>query len=243
MSNKFPDQNQPSHESLYGGKHKGDTWTLSENFDKNPRGAAIQFIRNKFSGPISVLDIGCGKGVNTMWVAKDDVQSNWVGVDAVAPDKIGIQIPVENKNVAFVQGDFLHDDSLSAKNLELQQQFEIVVDQGAAFVEIDDEVVMSKYLAKIARYLKTGGYFIALTVEGKHGTTIWPDGRKRVFHDLSDFEKVPFSEYFEVEKVTGNFGYSYLPEDAALPHVKNPMGAKTGDERQVVMVHIFFKKK
>lgn len=243
MTEQGTGNNGRSHETLYSGSHKGDTWTLSENFDMNPRGAAIQFVREKFSGPVGVLDIGCGKGVNTMWVAKQDNQSRWVGVDAVAAETIGIQLPEQSENTTFVQGDFLHDNTLDEQNPALKQKFEIAIDQGAAFVEIDDENEMRDYLRKISDHLIDGGYFIALTVEGKSETTIWPDGRKRVFHELADFEKPPFSEFFDVEKVESNFGYSYLPEDPELPHVKNPMGAKTRDERQVMMVHIFFKKK
>jgi len=228
-----------SHKSLYEGVGKGDTWTKKDG----PREAAIVYIREKFSGPVKILDIGCGKGLNTKWIAEKDLQSQWVGIDAVSAETIGIDLPKNATNLTFIKGDFLHDNELERVTPILQQPFEIIVDQGAAFVEIDEIDEMRNYLSKIHKHLADNGFFIALTCQGKPGTIKFPDGRKRVFHNLEDFEKPPFSEFFEVDHVESNFGESILPEEPYWPHVKNPMGTKQGDERQLTIAHVFFKKK
>ncbi len=66
---------------LYKDFGKGDTWSDSGNIDGNPRRKIIEHMRESFSGPISILDIGTGKASNTKWIAEIDDESNWVGID------------------------------------------------------------------------------------------------------------------------------------------------------------------
>lgn len=116
--------------SLYKGIGRGDTWTLPENFAENPRAAIVAHTREKFPGPVSVLDIGCGKGINTKWIAEVDRNSHWTGVDVVSQEELGLKIQKEDGDrFHFVQGNML-DESFRGQLAGSVGKFEMIVDQG-----------------------------------------------------------------------------------------------------------------
>jgi len=61
---------------------------------------------------------------------------------------------------------------------------------------------------------------------------------------LEDILKEPFSKYFVVEGDISEYQnrYSYLPE-ILNSEIKNPIGAKPGDERQITIFQVAFRKK
>src|SRR3989344_6574602 len=142
------------HESLYKGAHRGDTWTLSENLNENPRMRAVQMVRSQFDGPISVLDIGCGKALNSKWIADHGDGSTWTGVDVLAKEKIGLEIE-ENQTHKFFEGNI--DDPEFRKSNGLDgEKFDLIVDQGAVFVASDDSEI-EQYLKLAHSLLKEKG--------------------------------------------------------------------------------------
>ena len=225
------------YENLYSGVGKGDTWSLPENFKENPRARAVLSARQKFDHSVDVLDIGCGKGGNSKWIAEADKNSNWIGVDLAShPDAI------DSDNKKFISGDFLNND-FRQEHQEIANLKDIVIDQGAILVEIEDLNKLDEYLELIHRTLKEDGIFVALFMKGSHQVVMFPDGRKRITWEVEDLQKEPFSKYFTIENICQPFenGYSYIPEHPNSDF-KNPLGAKVGDEMQVTMFQIIFKK-
>jgi SAM-dependent methyltransferase len=236
--------NHKDHEKLYEGAHKGDTWTLPEDFDQNPRGRAVEMVRSQFEGPVSVLDIGCGKAINTKWVADQGDGSTWMGIDVVSKEKIGLAVE-NDKTHTFLEGDFTNPEFRQENGLE-GEKFDIITDQGATFVELDDTEVEA-YLKLAHSLLKENGVFLVLTLLDKPQTVIFADGRKRVIRSIEDFQREPFSKYFEIEEeVKKNpftyAGHTYLPE-GIYEGIKNPLPAKVGDELQLHVASIPMWKK
>lgn len=226
------------YENLYSGIGKGDTWTLPENFKENPRARAVLSARQKFNHSVNALDIGCGKGGNSKWIAESDINSNWVGVDIAShPGSI------DSDNKKFLNGDFLNTE-FRREHPEIAELKDIVIDQGAILVEIESLDKLDEYLELINSTLKEDGIFVALFMKGSHQVVMFPDGRKRVTWEVEDLNKEPFSKYFTIENIGQPFenGYSYLPEHPNSDF-KNPLGAKVGDEMQVTMFQIMFRKK
>ena len=201
-------------------------------------------MRESFSGPISILDIGTGKASNTKWIAEIDDESNWVGIDLLKHKDL--KIPKGNTHFSFFEGDFLNKD-FRKNNPNLQEQRDLIVDQGAILTELE-KGELSDYLKLIYDRLKDGGKFITLLMKGESNKVIFfPDGRKRVLHNPEDLTKSPFSDYFEVDKESIKnpmlFGYTYQPESDNKPEIKNPIGAKIGDKLQVTLFHTILNKK
>jgi SAM-dependent methyltransferase len=233
-----------TYESLYSGAGKGTTWAFPEGFHENPRAAAVLDVRKKFDHAVSVLDIGCGKGVNTGWIARSGDGSTWFGVDVVNKEKIGLALPPDDEHFVFAEGNFL-DENFLKSHPDFAEPKDIIVDQGAILLELEDEKQLREYLGTLYASLKDDGIFLALFMQGKHGTIHFPDGRKRVLWEPKDLAQPPFSDYFTVENLKEPFihGYSMIPEDPSRPDIKNPLGAKTGDAMQITVFQIQFRKK
>ncbi len=235
-----------SYEDLYKGAHRGDTWTLPENSNLNPRLRAVEMVRSKFEGPVRILDIGCGKAINTKWIADNNDGSSWVGIDVISKEKMGLRVE-NDKNHRFIEGNIFSKDFRKTNNLE-KEKFDIIVDQGTAFLEIDNPTDLDNYLKMTYNLLNNNGILIILSPIGKPQVVIFPDGRKRVFRSPEDFQKEPFNKYFGIEKdVQNNIftygGYSYLPDFDSKESSKNPMSTKVGDELQLQIAQIPLRKK
>lgn len=226
---------------LYRGIGKGDTWTLPKNLEENPRESLVVEVRKKFAGPVNVLDIGCGKGLNTKWIAEIDSNSHWTGSDVVSANELGLEIPKDDDRFYFYEGNIL-DKDFRNKYFSQGNKFEIIVDQGSILAELEDEDVRAEYLNFVANHLTHDGRYVVLVMEGNGGIVVFPDGRHRHTYSAEDFTVSPFKELFDVEE-SNLFSYSYLPESADWPEVKNPLGAKVGDERQLTAAQFVLKKK
>lgn len=218
---------------LYSGQGKGDTWTLPTNTNLNPRAQAVEAAAMMLNGPISVLDIGCGKGINTLGTLNKG--GNWTGVDVESAEKISLNIS-QNSNVRFVQGNFCSE--AFRKNLG---EFDLIVDQGAALVEVDSREKLKNYLKSIHTMLKPGGRFVALFFHqfaNEEGASVnFPDGRKRGLWTPSEVAEV-CGEYFQIESgLEYEHAYSYLPGKS------NPIGAMIGDSRQITLFQLIMVKK
>lgn len=111
-------------------------------------------------------------------------------------------------------------------------------------MELDDPKKLDDYLRLVHHCLKKDGIFVALFMKGAHRVIYFPDGRKRVLWEPDDMVRSPFSDYFTIENENIlDHGYSYMPEDPRRPDIKNPLGAKTGDELQITIFQMLFKKR
>lgn len=227
--------------NLYNGGGRGDTWTLPADLEKNPRASLVAHIRERFTGSVAVLDIGCGTGVNTKWIAEQDKASSWTGIDIVSPLVLGIKIPENNLRFNFTQGNVL-DKNFRQSILDSDKKFEMIVDQGAALAEITDDALRAEYLKFVSDKLVVGGRFITLLMEGDGKHIIFPDGRVRQTYRDKDFRSPVVQDLFDIEESSIG-SYSYMPEDEKHPEIKNPIGAKVGDKEQLTAVAFVLRKK
>jgi SAM-dependent methyltransferase len=232
------------YDKLYKGSGLGDTWSKPINVEGNPRRDIVKHARDSFLGPISVFDIGTGNGSNTKWIAETGDGSKWVGIDFVKHKDL--KIPETNVSLSFYEGDFLNKDFRS-NNPKLQERVDLIVDQAAILIELEKNELVD-YLQLIYDRLNNGGKFVILLMKGESDKIIHLlDGRKRVLHEPEDLTKIPFSDYFEVDKESLEnpmlFGYGYPPESDANPEIKNPIGAKEGDEFQIFLFQTILNKK
>jgi SAM-dependent methyltransferase len=217
---------------LYDGQGKGDTWTLPTDSSLNPRLQVVEEAASRFDGSINVLDIGCGKGGNTLGTLS--CGGSWTGVDMESKEKIGLSLPTANAK--FFQGDFLSEDF--RKDLGT---FDLIVDQGALIIGMDSAEEFKKYVEVIFSMLKPGGRFVGLFLnqfDCENGSTVYLlDGRKRGL--LFPSQVVELCEsYFEVESgLQYEHAYSYLPGE------NNPLGAKVGDSHQITTFQLIMRKK
>lgn len=217
---------------LYDGQGKGDTWTLPTNSSLNPRLQVVEEAASRFEGPINVLDVGCGKGGNTLGTLGRG--GNWAGVDMESAQKIGLSLPTANAK--FFQGDFLSEDFRSELGT-----YDLIIDQGALIIGMDSAEEFKKYVEVIFSMLKPGGRFVGLFLnqfEGESGSTVYLlDGRKRGLLLPSQVVELCKS-FFEVESgLQYEHAYSYLPGE------NNPLGAQVGDSRQITTFQLIMKKK
>lgn len=229
------EENKKIYEALYAGGPQGDSWTLAEDITQNPRKRAVLDVWEKFNGPVSILDIGCGKGLNTKWITSTSAGSSWVGVDIVSKEKIGIDI--SDSKQKFFEGDIRNEEFRKGTGIEYSK-FEIIVDQGATFVELDSSAELESYLKLVHSLLSENGVFIALTIIGEPETIIFADGRKRVIRAKEDFINEPVCKYFEIDNSTqidsiAHNKYSYPVE----------LKSASGENIRLQIAQILLKKK
>ena len=81
-----------TYQSLYGVR-VGRYWTLPKNFE-NPRHEGLR-CEGAVCRPVRV-GLGCGRGVNTQWIAESGDGSHWTGVDAMKPKKWDCRFLTQN---------------------------------------------------------------------------------------------------------------------------------------------------
>lgn len=167
------------YKDAYSGK-TANSWTGNPD-----RQAIVQIWANaitwKFKLPVKCLDIGCGQGLHTAWIGdKGSATSSWTGVDIVDAETMKLKIPPFGR---FAVADLRAD---GWTHPYLKKKYTLIVDQGAVFVSLDDDIERDAFLANVAAHLEASGIFIGLVVHGKWGRWVFPDGRVRFKMTESD---------------------------------------------------------
>ena len=153
----------------------------------------FNFINNELDG--KALEIGCGIGKTTSWLAK---RYNKLRIIAIDYDKEQIKIARKNKiaNAVFEQGD---GTKLKFKN----SAFDYVIETGV-FHHIKD---YKKAIKETSRVLKKNGYFYLIDIS-QYFFMLWPI--KLFFPPEALLTKKDFIEQleingFKIEKSKGRF--------------------------------------
>ena len=141
--------------------------------------------------PKNLLDIGCGRGLNTLWLASPTCR--WYGTDIVSAETLKLEL---SEYSTFQQGDLRNPHWVATSPL-MRQTYETVVDQGSVLVSLDDITERQSYIELLNQLVEPGGLLILLVVYGTGPAMTFPDGRIRALStpeslsaELSEFEQV-----------------------------------------------------
>lgn len=100
----------------------------------------------------SALDLGCGTGDNSIWLAKHGFQVTGCDLSDIALDQAQAKAVAANVACAFFRGDILRDAPPGAP-------FVFAFDRGC-FHTFDEPAARSRVAARIAELLKDGGRWL-----------------------------------------------------------------------------------
>lgn len=103
--------------------------------------------------PCSVLDLGCGTGINAVWLARHGFEVTGLDLSPTAITMAKERAGGENADIHFLAGDFLQT--------ALPAGFDLVFDRGC-FHSIDSEDRKSRAAERIAQLLNEDGLWISL---------------------------------------------------------------------------------
>lgn len=121
----------------------------------------MKLVESETISPCKTLEVGCGTGTNSLWLADQGFSVLGVELSQAAVERA--KQKKENKSLScdFAVLDFLHDESLS-------QSFDLVFDRGCFHV-FDEEAERMLFARQVSRVLKTNGVWVSLigSTEGK----------------------------------------------------------------------------
>ncbi len=114
----------------------------------------VQLIGTKTIPPGKALEVGCGTGTNSIWLAQQGFTVLGVDIAQVAIDLANQKKNDDSLSCEFAVLDFIHDDSLP-------QSFDFVFDRGCfhSFDEENDRILFAKNVSKV---LNTDGIWLSL---------------------------------------------------------------------------------
>ncbi len=129
---------------------EGTTPWVHENVDFN----LVDVVENWPIYPCSTVDLGCGTGVESIWLAKQGFDVTGIDGSAIAIDSAKKNIGDERVKCNFITSDFLTDNITEAP-------FDFVFDRG--FFHSFDNLIDRKFVAeKIASILNEKGIWLTL---------------------------------------------------------------------------------
>jgi ubiquinone/menaquinone biosynthesis C-methylase UbiE len=130
-------------------KTKELPWDTNEPDDN-----LVNLIKNKTVSPCKALEIGCGTGTNSLWLARQGFSMLGVDISQEAVDRANRKKENQSLICDFAQMDFLHDESLS-------QSFDFVFDRGCFHVfDLEQERIL--FAKQVSRVLKKNGKWVSL---------------------------------------------------------------------------------
>ncbi len=175
--------------------------------DLVPTYALVEFVeREIFPKEVWALDLGCGEGRDSIFLAKHGF--NVIGID-VAPSaihKARVRARRENVEIEFIVGDVTYLDFL------LDGKFSLAVDIGCLHTIVDEEC-RYRYLRGVYRVLKVGGLFFSYNLGSEE---------KIKLEDLVGRHRSKSTVTHRIRTVDGK------EKDIVLPII--PAWPKTGDQ-------------
>lgn len=175
----------------------GETWTRTTSERRSWVANALSHQRLNHAA-CSVLDIGCGRGLNTIWLAERE--SQWNGLDVVSAEALKLMTP---ENGVFQQGN-LRDPQWVANSTLMHRTYDVVVDQGSVLVSLDDPNERRGYIELLGSLVNPGGILVILVVYGDEPPMIFPDGRIRTC-STSDSLREEFPEFELVDTCANTY--------------------------------------
>ena len=121
-------------------------WNISRH-DSN----MVGFIEKQKIEKCSVLDIGCGFGYNSIWMAKNGFTVTGIDIAELAVEKAKKNAQSENVKCNFFQADFLNDT--------IEGQFDFAFDRGC-FHSPGIDGKRDKFAKQVAESLGHGGLWL-----------------------------------------------------------------------------------
>jgi SAM-dependent methyltransferase len=117
----------------------------------------VDFIEKRKIQKCSVLEIGCGFGYSSIWMAKNGFTVTGIDIAKLAVEKAKKNAQSENVKCDFFQADFLNDT--------IEGRFDFAFDRGC-FHSTEPDGKREQFAKKVADYLVHGGLW--LTQCGNH---------------------------------------------------------------------------
>jgi SAM-dependent methyltransferase len=148
--------------------------------------------------PGRALDVGCGAGVFTVWLAQQGYRVT--GLDFMLP---AVHMARERARAAAVQADIRHGNVLE---FQADGPFDLVLDRGCLHTLHPSE--RPAYRARLFEWLRPGGSYVLVHMARRHPLDWRPVGpRRRSHREVVDFFAPTLREIEHTEQV----------QDLALP--------------------------
>jgi SAM-dependent methyltransferase len=143
-------------ESLMAGPDWNERYKADElPWDTNePDENLVELIESRTVFPCKALEIGCGTGTNSLWLAGQGFSMLGVDISQEAVNRANKKKENLSLSCDFAQLDFLHD-------MSLRQSFDFVFDRGCFHV-FDQEEERLLFARQVSRVLKTNGRWASL---------------------------------------------------------------------------------
>jgi methyl halide transferase len=158
----------------------------------------VKLVESKTILPGKVLEVGCGTGTNSIWLARQGFSVLGVDIAQTAVDLANKKKNGESLSCEFALMDFLHGNSLA-------QSYDLVYDRGC-FHSFDKEKERLIFARHVSQVLKSNGIWVSLvgSTEGAY-REIGPPRRT-----ASDIIKA-IEPYLEILELRSVFFQSNLP--------------------------------
>lgn len=114
----------------------------------------VKLISSNAVSPCKGLEIGCGTGTNSLWLARQGFSMLGVDISQEAIDRANRKKENQSLLCDFARLDFLHDESLP-------QSFDFVFDRGCFHV-FNQEKERILFARRVSRVLKMNGSWVSL---------------------------------------------------------------------------------
>lgn len=149
-----------------------------------PRPILVEFVEKGLVRKGKTLDICCGAGTNTVYLAEKGFEVTGIDISPKAIEYAKEKAEQAHAKISFMVQDFL---GLPFSDAE----FDFVFDMGCFHhVEIEDR---PKYIRGVHRVLKKGGSYMLTCFSNKNGPA-WNHFTRKQIVDL-------FSDYFEIDEI------------------------------------------
>lgn len=119
-----------------------------------PDGNLIAWIKRRPIEPCAVLDIGCGTGENSIWLAQQGFHATGCDLSMTAVERAQAKAAAAGVKCTFMTGDFLEDQLPGLP-------FGFAFDRGCLHC-IDGEADRSRFVENVAAHLTESGLWLSL---------------------------------------------------------------------------------